>query len=436
MSAGHDEAVSDAAVLDVLVAAEVGLVRALAAVGAAPADIADEVSGALGWIGRGSGCRGHGLQPAALAAAAVGAGNPVVPLVALLKERVPPRTREWVHRGATSQDILDNALLLVCLEAAGRVLADLQRADAALTAFAETNRDVVAAARTLTQHAVPTTVGARAAAWVRGIRRAIDRLAAARDELPVQLGGAAGTLAAFVADIGTARAAALPAAYAVELGLRPAEDPWHTTRWPVTEFGDALVQAIDALGVLATDIATLGRTEIGELAEARGGGSSAMPQKANPVASVLIRSAALRAPQLGATLHLAAALAGDERPDGAWHAEWPTLREALRLALGAAAHGATLAEGVRVDRDAVARNLALTSGLIVSERLGIALIPLIGRERFAALIREAAGGADLGDLVRGLDEAGGLDVDDLLDPAAYTGLAGFAVDRLAGEGRP
>ena len=133
------------------------------------------------------------------------------------------------------------------------------------------------------------------------------------------------------------------------------------------------MQAIDAVGVIAADVATLGRTEIGELAEGVGGGSSAMPQKQNPAASVLIRSAALRAPQLGATLHLASALAVDERPDGAWHAEWPTLRELLRLALGATGTAARLVAGLQVDAAAVARNLARHGGLIVAERLSLVL---------------------------------------------------------------
>ncbi|MFG6503902.1 lyase family protein [Microbacterium sp. P05] len=431
VSAGHDAAVSDAALLDALVAAEVALVRAMATVGAVDTAIADEVSVALGWREAGGGCEGHGLDPAALAAAAVASGNPVVPLVALLRERVPERARPFLHRGATSQDILDNALLLIARASSARVLTDLRRADVALTRFADEHLDLTAAARTLTQHAVPTTVGARAATWVRGIRRAIARLDAARAELPVQLGGAAGTLASFVADLGADRAAALPAAYAAELDLRPSDAPWQTNRWPITELGDALVQSVDALGVLAADVATLSRTEIAELSEAVGGASSAMPQKANPVASVLIRSAAMRAPQLGATLHLAASLTVDERPDGAWHVEWPTLREVLRLASGAAAHAADLAEGLRVHPDAVARNLALTGGLIVSERLAIVLVPLIGRERFAGLIRAASDGGDLAALVAALPETAGLDLDELLDPAAYTGLARQSVDRLA-----
>ena len=201
----------------------------------------------------------------------------------------------------------------------------------------------------------------------------------------------------------------------------------------MTELGDALVQVTDALGVIAADVATASRTEIGELAEGAGGGSSAMPQKQNPVDSVLVRSAAMRAPQLGATLHLGSALAVDERPDGAWHAEWPTLRELLRLVLGSGAHAAQLVEGLRVDSDAVARNVALTGGLIVSERLSLVLGPLIGASRVSELVAAAGRGEDLAALVNALPEASGIDVDALLDPADYTGLAGRLVDAAVAE---
>ncbi|WP_374312941.1 lyase family protein [Microbacterium sp.] len=424
VSTGHDASVRDAAVVDALVTAEVALVRALATVGGLEGAVADRVSAAFGWAE--GGCREHGVDAAALAASAVAGGNPVIPLVAEMKERgVDP---DAVHRGATSQDILDTALMLVSRNAIDEIALSLGRADAALTSLARENRDVVAAARTLTQHAVPTTVGARIAGWVRGIRRAAERLRTVQAGLPAQLGGAAGTLAAFADEWGPDAAAALPAAFAADLRLAAPPAPWHTERWPVTELGDALVQAVDAVGKAASDVALLTRPEIGELAEGRGGGSSAMPQKQNPVASVLIRSAALRAPQFGATLHLASAFAVEERPDGAWHAEWPALRELLRLALGASAQAAALAEGLVVDRDAVARNLAASHGGILSERLARVLVPRIGRERFAGLI--AAPGS-LADAVRALPEAADLDVDALLDPAGYTGLAAAIVDATA-----
>ena len=429
LTVGHDELVADRVVLDALVTAEIALARAWAAVGVAPQGPVDELSSALGWQGPGTLARGHGLDLEALAAASVAGGNPIIPLVPRLKERVPEHARTWVHRGATSQDVLDTALMLVARAAITAVGAALADADAALTEFARIHRDEVAAARTLTQHAVPTTVGARAATWLRGVRRAASRLAAV--ETPAQLGAAAGTLAAFVEVGGQDAAGALPAAFAREVRLDVPAGPWHVTRWPITELGDALAQAIDAVAKIATDVATLSRTEIGELAESAGGGSSAMPQKQNPASSVLIRSAALRAPQLAATLHLAAGLAADERPDGAWHAEWPALRELLRLALGAGAHAASLVAGLRVRADAVAADLGLTRGLIVSERLSLVLTPRIGKDRVARIVAAAAEGADLADLLRALPEASDLDVDGLLDPAGYTGLAGRLVDAVS-----
>ncbi|MBU4465077.1 MAG: adenylosuccinate lyase [Actinobacteria bacterium] len=435
---GHDDLVSDAAVLDALVTAEVALTRAWGAAGFAPESAVADISDAFGWAGRGAVCTRHGIDAAALAAASVAGGNPVIPLVGLLKEHVPDSARAWVHRGATSQDILDSALMLIAARAAAEVERHLARALENLVAFITAHAGTVAAARTLTQHAVPTTWGARAAGWSRGLERSRIRLAAIAGELPVQLGGAAGTLAALVERVGRTDASILPGFFARELALpgsatEPSDAPWHTARWPITELGDALVHVLDALGKIAGDVANASRTEVAELAEGAGGGSSAMPQKQNPVESVLIRSAAIRAPQLGATLHVASALAVDERPDGAWHAEWATLRELLRLALGASAHTATLLGGLRVDADAVARNLALTRGLIVSERLGIVLTPLIGRDRFAALIDAAAGGGDLRALVRALPEAAELDVDELLDPSRYLGMAPSYAEAILAE---
>ncbi|WP_374976031.1 lyase family protein [Microbacterium trichothecenolyticum] len=441
VTVGHDETVTDAAYLDALVTAEVALARAWVEAGVAPAEAVDEIETEFGWQGALRGCRDHGVDGTALAAAAVAGGNPVIPLVGRLKERVGAESRLWVHRGATSQDIVDTAAMVVARAATSRIVAALVHTEVSLRSLARSRRDEVAAARTLTQHAVPTTVGLRAAGWLRAVERAKERVEDVQHRLPAQLGGAAGTLASFAEIAGSDAAAALPAAFAHELGLAAPEAPWHTNRWPITELGDALVQAIDAVGKIATDVATLSRTEIGELAEGAGGGSSAMPQKRNPAASVLIRSAALRAPQLGATLHLASALAADERPDGAWHAEWPTLRELLRLALGATAHAASLLAGLHVDTDAVARNLAATGGLIVSERLSIVLGPVLGAARVADLVTEVAAGGDLAGLLAASPDVAALAAErgatpeafmaDLLDPARYTGLAGRLVDEAA-----
>ena len=426
VSSGHDDLVSDAAFLDAAIRAEYDLVEAYAAIGLAPARVPEEVRRALGLDHPGR-RPSDGVDLDGLVAASVAGGNPVIPLVSALKAQVPADCRVWIHRGATSQDIWDTAVMTVAHAAVARVRDDVAGTAVGLRRLAAAHRDDVAAARTLTQHAVPTTIGARAAGWL----RAVDRAAARLEELafPVQLAGAGGTLASFVEITGSAESArGLVAAFA-GAGRVPAA-PWHVTRWPVTELGDALVQTLDALGKLAADVATLSRTEIGELAEGVGGGSSAMPQKQNPAEAVLIRSAALRAPQLGATLHLAAGLAVDERPDGAWHAEWPTLRELLRLALGAAAHAASLTAHLRVDAGAARANLAASDGLIVAERLSLVLGPLVGAGEVAAIVADVGRGADLPARVRAAVSAAGLDLDvqALVDPANYTGLSGALAD--------
>ncbi|HWM15694.1 MAG TPA: lyase family protein [Microbacterium sp.] len=422
IGAGHEA--SDRSVFSHLVGAELALLRAFVATGVAPESVgaaAHAVRMDL-WLD---------LDLPAFAQASVAGGNPVIPLIPLVRERIAaqdPDAAAWVHRGATSQDILDTALMTLGREVSWTVTESLSLAAGALITLAQRHRDDPAAARTLATHAVPTTLGLKAATWLRSIIRARRRLLEVVERLPAQLGGAAGTLASFVEWFGADQAAALPGAFAGKLGLQTIEAPWHTDRWPVTELGDALAAVVAAVGSFGTDVALLARTEIGEASVADGGGSSAMPQKQNPVDAVLIRSAALRAPALAAQLHLAAGLAVDERPDGAWHAEWPALQELMRLALGASAHAAALASGLTFHVDRARANLDLTHGLIVSERLGIALVPLIGKERFASLIAAASAGEDLGALLRALPEASELDVADLLDPAQYTGLAARLTD--------
>ncbi|MFT4233839.1 MAG: lyase family protein [Microbacterium sp.] len=409
---GHDAAVSDGEVFGALVEVEVALVRIWEGIEAAPEGTAATIAETLD---------GLTISYEEIAARAVAGGNPVIPLVAELRSHLPEDSKPWLHRGATSQDILDTALMLMSTRATGDIEEALDQTIEQLHEIAYAHANDVAAARTLTQHAVPTTIGARLSGWVRGIERSRSRMS--RLEYPAQLGGAGGTLASFVEMIGEEATKQLPGVFAELLNLSEPDAPWQVNRWPVTELGDALAAVIDAAGKIATDIATLSRTEIGEVSEGVGGGSSAMPQKQNPVEAVLIRSAAIRAPQLAATLHLASALAADERPDGAWHAEWPTLRELLRLALGVTAHLHSLIAGLNLDVVAAARNVAVTGPLIVSERLGIVLTPYIGAERFTALIAKANAGADLAELLRALPELDGLDVDELLDPLNYLGLA-------------
>jgi 3-carboxy-cis,cis-muconate cycloisomerase len=368
----------------------------------------------------------------ALALRARAGGNPVIPLVADLGAAVGTEHSAYVHRGATSQDIMDTATMLVAVRTLDLVLADLARTERALARLAREHRDTVMPGRTLTQHAVPTTFGLKAAGWRSLALDARDRVQAVRDGLPAQLGGAAGTLAAFTA-YGASDTRVLVEAYARELGLAAPVLPWHTLRTPVADLAGALAFTAGALGKAATDVLALARTEIRELSEGTGGGSSAMPHKANPVRSTLVAAAARRAPQLAATLYGSLA-AEDERPAGAWHAEWEPLRDLLRLVGGAARDAAELTEGLQVHADAMRAHLDLTHGLIVSERLSAELAPVLGRARAKELLTRAAlrAGAEdrpLVELLAEEPELKDLDLAALTDPTQYTGSAGALTDR-------
>ncbi|GGK12940.1 3-carboxy-cis,cis-muconate cycloisomerase [Streptomyces camponoticapitis] len=536
-----EAATGDASFLRAMLDAEAALARAQAAVGLTPTAAAEVITSTAG-------AELFDVRDVALRARA--GGNPVIPLVADLTAAVDKEdTRagggtdaaQYVHRGATSQDIVDTAMMLVATRTVPLILADLDRAAEALAVLATAHRTTPMAGRTLTQHAVPTTFGLKAAGWLSSVRDARARLAAVR--LPVQLGGAAGTLAAFTsgddavdgrpgrtstaassepvydltgaldatvdtppeplpdyqsgpdprfepdpeeepgagpgpdepvydlagaapatsnhvapedAPPGAGQAAEtdgggaagsdtgvrLLAAYADQLPLAEPTLPWHTLRTPVADLGAALAFAAGALGKVAADVLVLSRTEIGEVAEARGGGSSAMPHKRNPVRATLIAAAARQAPGLASVL-LGALVAEDERPAGPWHAEWQPLRELLRLTGGAAHDAAELVQGLRIFPDRMRANLGLTQGLLVSERLLTALIPAVGRTRAKEVVGAAArlasrAGIPLAQALTETDPAiseliGEARLRSLTDPAGYTGSAPALVDRALAE---
>ena len=439
-------ATSDAAYVRGMLDAEAALTRAQAALGLAPESAAAAVTAAAADSAR------YGVRDLALRARS--GGNPVIPLVADLTAAVAerdPAAGPYVHRGATSQDILDTAAMLVAARALEPVLADLDGAAAGLALLAGQHRDTPMPGRTLTQHAVPTTFGLKAAGWRSLVLDARERLAAVRASLPAQLGGAAGTLAAFKAFAeadGTVLEGdpgiRLLAAYAAETGLAEPALPWHTLRTPIADLAGALAFTAGALGKLATDVLLLSRTEIGELSEGTGGGSSAMPHKANPVRATLIAAAARQVPALASVLYGSLA-AEDERPAGAWHAEWQPLREALRLVGGAARDAAELADGLRVHPHRMRDNLDATHGLIVSEHLAAAFTALIGRgEAKAALARATRRAVEEGlELDEALLEEPALSgvlpkerLRDLTDPVNYLGSAGELVDRALRRGTP
>ena len=296
-------------------------------------------------------------------------GNPVVPLVAMLRERAGDVRSPWLHRGLTSQDVLDTALVLQARLTARDLLVHLDRQVEALIALARRHRDDVMAGRTLTQHAVPITFGLKAAQWLAGLLDARDDVRALR--FPVQVGGAAGTLAAVAEIAGDPDAAQfLVADLARHLQLDNGV-PWHTNRSAFTRYADALVRATDAMGHVANDVLLLSRAEIAELHEPGGhgrGGSSTMPHKQNPVLSVLVRRAALAGPGLAAQVHLAAASMVDERADGGWHLEWSALATLSRRTLVAASQTAELVEGLRVDTGRMAANVKQHADTLLAER--------------------------------------------------------------------
>lgn len=331
---------SDHALVGAMVRAEEALLRALVATGVAPdsaVTAADMVTAAQ-------------VDVRALALGAVRGGNPVIPLVRLLREATDDEHAHWVHFGATSQDIVDTSLMLVGRDVARRIEADLTRLGATLAALADETRSVPAVARTLTQQAMPTTLGMRVAGWLAGVHDAVRTIRTCT-MLPVSLGGPVGTTAAY-----GAQGPSVVEAFARELGQRAPVSSWHTRRTPVVGLATALTIAGGVCGKIAADLLAMSQTEVGEAAEGTGGPSSAMAHKSNPTQSVLVVSAARQLPALGAIVG-AAAMAEQERPAGSWHAEWQPLRTMLRLAAGAVERTADLVPTVRFDRAAMKANL-------------------------------------------------------------------------------
>ncbi|MEQ3553222.1 lyase family protein [Pseudonocardia nematodicida] len=346
-----DGLLDDGAWIAALLEVELALSAVAAEQGTVDPDDADGVERAVGAVA--------GVDPAALAAESAEGGNPVIPLVKRLKAaaaRIQPGAERAVHPGATSQDVLDTALVLLTRRAVGRIVDDLTGCADAAAGLAAAHRDTPCAARTLGQQALPTTFGAVAAGWCAGLDRARHRLAALAGELPVSYGGAAGTLAA-----AHPHGPAVADALADRLGLARQGVPWHTERTRIGELAGALGVAAGACAKPATDVVLLSATELGEVSEAAPGDSSSMPHKRNPAAAVTARGAAKRAPGLVATL-LACAEQEFQRAAGAWHAEWETLTDLLRVTAGAAARLRVCLEGLQVHPDAMAHNLALAAG--------------------------------------------------------------------------
>ena len=434
----------DTAWLQAMLDAEAGLARALERAGLAPAGSGEAVTATA---------KADNFDPNELGELAALTGNPVPGLARALARRVPQTAVSAVHRGATSQDILDTAAMLLAKRAIDVMLADLAQVAEAAAGLAEAHRASIMIGRTLLQQAVPVTFGLVAAGWLTSVDEAREGLTAVRSgRLAVQFGGAAGTLAS-LGEAGPQVAALL----ATELGLALPVLPWHTDRLRIIDLGVALARVAAALGKIARDVTLLAQEEIGEISEGGGpsaprgadprgpdpqaaaasprrGGSSAMPHKRNPVASIAILGCTRQVPGL-----LGILVSNSEhelqRAAGAWHAEWEPLAALLRLTGSASSWAAELLPGLVVDTSRMAANLAATKGLPLAEHVSSLLAGVLGRAQAHDLVAEAGAravgaGLPLRDVllaVPKLEEqlsAAGItpeQIDSALEPAGYLG---------------
>src|SRR5689334_1371662 len=433
----------DTAWLQAMLDTEAGLARALERAGLAPAGAGDAVTAAA---------RAANFDPNELGGLAALTGNPVPGLARALARQVPQTAVSAVHRGATSQDIVDTAAMLLAKRAIDVMQADLARAADAAAGLAAAHRDSIMIGRTLLQQAVPVTFGLVAAGWLTSLDEARAGLDAVSPRLAVQFGGAAGTLAS-LGEAGQ-RVTALLAA---ELGLAAPVLPWHTDRLRIIDLGTALARVAAVLGKIARDVTLLAQSEVGEVSEGGGpaearadqqaaaasprrGGSSAMPHKRNPVASIAILGCTRQVPGLLATL-AAASEQELQRAAGAWHAEWEPLTALLRLTGSASSWAADLLPGLVVDTSRMAANLAATKGLPLAEHVSSLLAGVLGGVQAHDLVAEAgaravSAGLPLRDVLLAvpkleerLSSAGitAEQIDSALEPSGYLGSAGAFV---------
>jgi 3-carboxy-cis,cis-muconate cycloisomerase len=327
------DAVGGRAWVQAMLDAEAALARAQAAAGVIPTEAADRIAAC---------CDASSFDPEQIGEEGRRVANPAEPLVRRLREQAGG-AGEWVHHGATSQDIVDTAMMLVAKRARTLISAEADGVAAACASLADGHRRTVMAARTLLQQAVPTTFGLKAAGWLVGVVEARNRLD--QVELAVQLGGAAGTLAS-LGDKGVE----VLRLFAAELDLAEPPLPWHSDRVRVAELAAALELVAGACGKIALDVTLLAQSEVGEL-EPPAGGSTAMAHKRNPATAVVAVAAAR---QVAPRIDLLGEL---ERAAGAWQAEWAAIGLALGYAGGAAAATRETLDGLEVNAERMRANM-------------------------------------------------------------------------------
>jgi 3-carboxy-cis,cis-muconate cycloisomerase len=373
------EVFSDRARVANMLRTEAALARAQAGLGLAPRELAAAIEA----------ISPDDLDIAALGTATAISGVPTIPFIKAIREKLPKEVERAFHKGATTQDIVDTALVLQMRDALKLIERDLTRTIKGLVNLARSHRATPCVGRTYGQHAVPLTFGYKVAVWATGIAESAAQLAALRSRvLAGSLGGPVGTLATF-GDKGPA----LLEAFAGELELAAPPIAWHALRGRMAETGVWIAMMIGTLAKMATDIVHLMSTEVGELAEPHvpgRGGSSAMPHKRNPVSSTVIIAAHAAAKGHITTL-LDAMAVSHERPPGLWHAEWHALPQLFGLASGALREAVAIAEGLSVHAERMRRNLDVTQGLLFSDAVASALAGRHGRGEAHHLVEAAAG---------------------------------------------
>ena len=413
---------------------ESALARAEATVGLIPQTAVAPIQAA---------CRAGLYDFAALGEAIATAGNSAIPLVKALGKQIAATDADaerYVHLGATSQDVMDTGLVLQLRRALELIESDLAQLGAILSTQAERYAATPLAGRTWLQHATPVTLGMKISGWLGAVTRSRQRLQELKPRLLVlQFGGASGTLAALGDQ-------ALPIAQALakELQLGLPDQPWHTQRDRLVEFGSVLGLIAGSLGKLGRDVSLLMQTEAGEVFEPSApgkGGSSTMPHKRNPVGSAVLIGAATRVPGLISTL-FSAMPQEHERSLGLWHAEWETLPEICCLVSGSLKQALLMAAGLEVDAERMTRNLDLTQGLVLAEAVSIVLAQRVGRDTAHHVLEQCCKRAVaqqrhlravLGEEPQVTAQLSGAELDHLLDPAHYLGQARTWVERAVAE---
>jgi 3-carboxy-cis,cis-muconate cycloisomerase len=416
---------SDRARLAAMLKVEAALARTEARFGLAPPELAPAIEA----------ISADDLDVAALGRATAVAGVPTIPFLKAVQAKLPSALEPHLHRGATTQDVIDSALVLQLRDAFALIAADLDAILGGLARLAREHRETPCVGRTYGQHAAPVTFGYKAAVWLAGVAEVAQDLPALRARaLTASLAGPVGTLAA-LGDKGPQVADA----FAEELGLASAPIAWHTRRARIASTGAWLAFLMGALAKIATDVAHLASTEVGEVSEPHvpgRGGSSAMPHKRNPVGATVILAVHAAAKGHASTL-IDAMAAAHERPAGLWHAEWLALPQLFGLASGALREARVLAEGLEVRPTRMRENLEVTRGLLFADAVAARLAPKLGREAAHAFVERAAETVrDTGRDLRSVLEQGehaGVSLGEAFDLTPAIAAAALWVDRALAD---